>query len=80
MLDLFLFQIHKWIQRKYTLPACRIRHRPFFLLPEQALLPPSAKLMPATRKGSLEVTILEISRLNPLLQGDGFYCTLALGL
>lgn len=77
---LLTHQIHKWIQRKYTLPASRVRHRPFFPLPEHSLLPPPAKVTSAIRKGSLEVTVLELSRLNPLMQGDSVFCTMALGI
>ncbi|XP_046441578.1 PDZ domain-containing protein 8-like isoform X1 [Daphnia pulex] len=77
-------QIHKWIQRKYTLPTSRMRHRPFFPIPNQLLLPASCSQTPPPtttlpiRRGSLEVTVLDIARLNPLLQGDGVYCTMAL--
>lgn len=72
-------QIHRWIQRKYTLPASRVRHRPFWPIPDHILLPPPAKVTSTVRKGSLEVTVLEVSRLNPSLLGDGMYCTLAIG-
>lgn len=78
-------QIHKWIQRKYTLPSSRMRHRPFFPHPNQLLLPTSSSQTPPPpttspiRRGSLEVTVLDIARLNPLLQGEGVYCTMALG-
>ncbi|XP_057376466.1 PDZ domain-containing protein 8-like isoform X1 [Daphnia carinata] len=77
-------QIHKWIQRKYTLPSSRMRHRPFFPHPNQLLLPTSSSQTPPPpttspiRRGSLEVTALDIARLNPLLQGEGVYCTMAL--
>ena len=76
-------QIHKWIQRKYTLPASRVRHRPFWPIPDNILLPPPARVPTSDgiiRRGSLEVTILEVSRLNQALQGDGVYCTVAPGL
>lgn len=63
-----------------------MRHRPFFPIPDQLLLPISSLQTPPPtttlpiRRGSLEVTVLDIARLNPLLQGDGVYCTMALGM
>lgn len=61
-----------------------MRHRPFFPHPSQLLLPiPAAAAAPVLnpiRRGSLEVTVLNVTRLNPLLQGDGVYCTMALGM
>lgn len=75
-------QIHKWIQRRHTLPTSRMRHRPFFPIADHVLLPgtgPQTDTL-SVRRGSLEVTVLEVTRLNPLLQGDGLYATMALGI
>ena len=60
-----------------------MRHRPFFPHPNHLLLPPASpptSELAAVRRGSLEVTVLDVSRLNPLLQGDGVYCIMALGM
>lgn len=59
-----------------------MRHRPFFPFADHVLLPgtgPQTATLPVC-KGLLEVTVLEVSRLNPLLQGDGLYATMALGM
>jgi len=58
-----------------------MRHKPFFPPPDQLLLPPPRQsLSDISLKGFLEVTVVEVSRLHPSLQGEGsLCCTMALG-
>jgi hypothetical protein len=77
-------QIQKLIQKKHTLPRYRIRYKPFFRKPDQTLFESAASKMAVSqlsdiKEGILEISVMELARLNPVLISDGVYCTLALG-
>jgi hypothetical protein len=77
-------QIQKLIQKKHTLPRYRIRYKPFFRKPDQTLFESAASKQALSqlsdiKEGILEISVMELARLNPVLISDGVYCTLALG-
>jgi hypothetical protein len=69
-------QIRKSLKKKHTLPNYKLRYKPFFPKSE-----PGEELEEVTAcpPGTLQVTIIEVTRLMAdLVEGD-IYCSLAVG-
>ncbi|CAN8013080.1 unnamed protein product, partial [Ixodes pacificus] len=68
-------QIRRVLRSKHTLPSYRIKFKPFFLVPELRTSPPQQEKI--SMSGTLEITVVECSRL-VLCEGSfQLYCMLS---
>ncbi|XP_064404308.1 uncharacterized protein LOC135349681 isoform X3 [Halichondria panicea] len=72
-------QLRRFIRKKYTLPGCKIRHKPFFRMPspQDQLLEVYVKDSRLTL-GELQVEVTDCSRLTLAEAATRTYCTLTL--
>ncbi|XP_045024455.1 PDZ domain-containing protein 8-like isoform X1 [Daphnia magna] len=78
--DLLATLIESWIQKQHSLPNSKMLTHPLFPDPDHAIMRPvPAATSRPIRKGRLQVTVMDVTRLDPsLIQAEGIFSILAL--